>query len=111
MLRQYRADFVLPEADLLSLIRASEHAEAWEDCLPLLVEHLRRFPQKAVRVRLNLAQILIHKLQRPAQALRVLEKLPQTGLPEPLEQARHKLIKQGERQRDAGSIELGTEDW
>lgn len=110
-LRQQRADFNLPESELVALIRALERDEAWEQCVPMLVEYLRRFPEKAVRARLNLAQILIQRLERPAQALRVLAKLPPTGLPEPLDQARQKLIKVAQRQRDAGSIELGAEDW
>jgi membrane associated rhomboid family serine protease len=102
----------LPEADLLDLINALHEQRRWSDALPWMVEYLREFPEKAVRMRLTLAQILVDELQRPGQALHVLRKLPLRPLPDELEQARAKLVEQATRmQESSAAFEVGLEDW
>lgn len=77
-----------------------------------MVEFLRRFPDKATRVRLKLAQILIQEQKRPAQALRVLSKIDKNSLSESLEKMRRQLERQAIKQRDEdGLVELAAEDW
>ncbi|MEZ6069508.1 MAG: hypothetical protein R3C10_04365 [Pirellulales bacterium] len=85
--------------------------EIWEPSLRLMVEYVHRFPHDDVRMRLRLAQVLITKVDRPAQGIRVLAKIPAGSLDAPLEAARRKMLRQAEALRQAGAIELSTEDW
>lgn len=102
----------LPADDLLDLVKALHREEAWADSVPLLVEYLRRFPEKSVRVRLRLAQVLERNLDRPAQALQVLSRLPKEPLEGPLEKARQDILRDATQRRDASaSYEVGLEEW
>jgi membrane associated rhomboid family serine protease len=101
----------LGESDLTALIKSLHASEHWSPSISPMVEYLRRFPEKAQRVRLRLAQVLVQHEHRPAQALRVLAKLPEHGLPPHLEHARQKLVDQASRLRDEGIMEMAGEDW
>ena len=59
---------------------------------------------------LKLAQILIRDRQRPIAGLTVLESIPPGSLPPDLEKARQTLIRQAERMREEGVLELEGED-
>ncbi|MBX3411612.1 MAG: rhomboid family intramembrane serine protease [Pirellulales bacterium] len=101
----------LPEAELVELIRAVDHADSYDVAVPILVEYLERFPAKALHVRLKLAQILLATGARPRQALRVLSKLPTEPLSPKLEALRRELISLAKRQEADGVMELAVEDW
>jgi membrane associated rhomboid family serine protease len=102
----------LAEKDLLDLIKALHEQRRWSDSLPWMVECMRQFPEKAVRMRLKLAQILVDELERPGQALDVLRKLPLRALPDELEQTRAKLVEQAVRMQESSTaFEVGLEDW
>jgi len=75
-----------------------------------MVDFLRSFPEKSVRVRLKLAQILLREQKRPVQALKVLAKLPARMIPQ-LEAVRKQLTEQATRMQDQGTLELAAEDW
>jgi len=65
----------LPENDLLMLIAGMRKAAMWDETITLMVTFLRTYPQRDAAVRLALAQILIDKKQRGAQACKVLDKV------------------------------------
>lgn len=104
-------DWRLAENDLLALIRAVDAEQAHDLAVPLLVEYLQRFPGKATKARLKLAQLLLEDGARPRQALGVLAKLPPSGLPEPLEKLRRQLTARAKSQAAEGVMELAVEDW
>ena len=73
-------------------------------------DHCRRFPAVSDKMRLKLAQVLIRDRQRPMAALKVLEEIPPGSLPADLETAREKLVRQAERMREEGVLELEGDD-
>ncbi len=107
---QTAADWQLPEPDSRQLITKMLESEAWPESIELMASHLARFPD-AVRVRLKLAQVLVRNERRPAQALRVLAKLPEGKLPAALEPVRKKLLDEATDLREQSPVELACEDW
>src|SRR5206468_8914912 len=63
--------FAPPEPMLIGWIKEMHNQQAWKLSVPLMRDYIRRYPAKAGRVRLRLAQVLL-KDQRPTQALREL---------------------------------------
>ncbi|HEV3007373.1 MAG TPA: rhomboid family intramembrane serine protease [Pirellulales bacterium] len=104
------ADWQLPEEDSLKLIAALDKERAWPEAIDAMVDFLRRFPDKSARVRLKLAQVLTREEKRPAQALKVLAKLP-GNMPPQLEQLRKQLSDQAAKMQGQGAMELAAEDW
>jgi membrane associated rhomboid family serine protease len=100
----------LPEPDSRQLITKMLEAEAWPESVELMAGHLAQFSD-ATRVRLRLAQVLVRNERRPAQALRVLAKLPEGSLPANLEPMRRKLVDEATRLREQVPMELSCEDW
>jgi len=100
----------LPEPDSRQLIAKLLETEAWPESIELMVSHLAHFPD-AARVRLKLGQVLVRNERRPAQALRVLAKLPEGSLPASLEPVRKKLLDEATRLRELAPPELACEDW
>ncbi len=79
------------QLDLYSMIKAL-HARGYEaESVPLMRDHCRCYPEDSTKVVLELAQILITKVERPAAALRVLERSLPASLPLDLEQTRQRL--------------------
>lgn len=70
----------LPEADLRNMIAAFHKAGQWGDSIPAMVELLHSSTEKSTNVRLKLAQILLQKERRPAQAWNVLSKVDRNSL-------------------------------
>jgi membrane associated rhomboid family serine protease len=100
------------EHDLLDLIKAlhGHDSRARAASVPLMRDFCRFFPDKADRVRLKLAQILIRDRQRPTHALRVLAEIPDGALPPDLEPVRQQLIQQATRMQEEGILELEGDD-
>jgi membrane associated rhomboid family serine protease len=65
----------LPEADLRNVITAFHKLGQWGASIPAMVELLQSSPENSAVVRLKLAQILVQKERRPAQAWNVLSKV------------------------------------
>ncbi|HET6881912.1 MAG TPA: rhomboid family intramembrane serine protease [Pirellulales bacterium] len=107
---QASAGWQLPEPDSRQLIAKLLEAEARPEAIELMVAHLGCYPD-AHRVRLRLAQVLVQNERRPAQALRVLAKLPEGSLPATLEPLRQKLIDEATKLQEKGPVELACEDW
>lgn len=101
----------LSQRDLVRLIEILHERQAWEDSIPVMREFLQRYPEQGARVRLRAAQILIDKLHRPGQALRVLGRLPTEGLHPKLADARAQLMAKAQRLREHAPLELEAEDW
>ncbi len=101
----------LPQAELVQLISALHEQKAWEDSVPIMVDYLKMHPGKSGRVRLRLGQVILTQQKRPSQALRVLSKIDSDELPENLDATRRQLVARAEQMRDAGALELQTEDW
>ncbi|MBX7168385.1 MAG: rhomboid family intramembrane serine protease [Pirellulales bacterium] len=105
-------DWQLPEPSHRALAAGLEQQQAYDEFVALAVDYLRLYPDKQVRMRLKLAQVLIYRLQRPGQALVVLQKLPAEGLPPDFEKIRRGLIKTANHQRATGEhLELAPHDW
>jgi hypothetical protein len=98
------------QPDLLGMIKALSARGAEPDSIRLMRDHCRYYPGQSTRIRLKLAQLLIRDRQRPAEALRVLQDLPPGGLPADLESVRQKLVRQAERMREEGVLELEGDD-
>ena len=68
-------DWRLPEPDLRGLIAAFHKQALWSESIPAMAELLRNSSRDVTNVRLKLAQILVQKANRPAQAWNVLSKV------------------------------------
>jgi membrane associated rhomboid family serine protease len=101
----------LSREDHLAAIRVLQSRNEWEESIDVMVSFVRAWPGDSERVRLKLAEVLLLQGKRPAQALRVLSKLPQGPLPGSLEPTRKKLTAAAYKMREEGAVELETEDW
>jgi hypothetical protein len=110
-MRRQSNEWTLPQDVHTQLICQLHEQGVWEPSLELMVDYLRRFPEGSIRMRLRLAQVLITKVERPAQGMRVLAKIPAGSLDHKLQAARAKMLRQAHILRDEGAIELETEDW
>lgn len=100
----------MPEADLMRLMKAVQAMKLDVESIPMMFDYTRRFPDKADRVRLKLAHLLIERQERPARALRVLEELPNGKLAGDLERARLTLAAKAQAMIDDGVLELEGDD-
>lgn len=100
----------LPEPDLLRLIKSAQADGLGAEAVPPMFEYVRRYPEKAARVRLLLAQLLIETQQRPAKALRVLGDIADGALPAELDRVRRKLAAKAEAMVEDGVLELETDE-
>ncbi|MBW3597174.1 MAG: rhomboid family intramembrane serine protease [Planctomycetes bacterium] len=104
--------WTLADKDLLQIIVAFHAKKLWRESIPAMSEYVRRpDPPQAPLVRLKLAQVLLDHDQRPAQAMRVLAKIPPGTLPEKQEQARLRLLHRAEQLHAADPYEVAQEDW
>ncbi len=99
------------EQDWLELIQALVEQNTWDAAIPVMRDYLKRAAKPSPRVQLKLAQILIQKLGRPLQGLKVLDQIPEGSLPEKLELMNRQLIRQAEQMREDGELELQDEMW
>lgn len=96
----------LPEAEHLRLIIAFHRAGQDRESIPLMTRYLRDHAGRATQVRLKLASLLIHQEQRPAKALRVLERIPYDQLTPRVSQHLARLRADAARQIAEGALEL-----
>jgi membrane associated rhomboid family serine protease len=100
-----------PDRDWVDLIQAVLAEDAWNDAALLMRDYVKRALDPSPRVKLKLAQVLIQKLNRPLQGLKVLDQLPPDALPESLQATRIQLAHQAEQMREDGELELQDEMW
>jgi membrane associated rhomboid family serine protease len=102
--------WVLPQADLQCLIGAMLRSRLTVEAVPLMGQFVVRFPNHATPMRFKLAQVLIHQ-QRPAQALKVLARVPEAGLDRPESQLLLQLRQTARELREKDPYEIADEDW
>ena len=71
-----------PERDWRDLIEALLKEDLWENAAQVMRDYVRSQAEPSPRIRLKLAQVLIQKLGRPLQGLRLLGQFPEGSLPE-----------------------------
>jgi len=108
-----RPDWQLSESDCRDLAKALLEQHAWEDAAAVMRDHVRCAFEPSARIRLKLAQILIQKLSRPLQALKILEEIPEGTLAESLEVIRRQLVRQATaiHEDEDGPLEFQDELW
>jgi membrane associated rhomboid family serine protease len=99
------------EPDLLKLIALLQRSGLTAESVPIMGDYIERFPEKAARVRLKLAQVLIRDQQRPAAALKVLAPIQDADLPEDLRPTRRAIEQQARRLVEEGVLEVEGEAW
>jgi len=101
------------ESDWIDLIEAVLEQNDWNEAVLVMRDYYRKSAEPSPRVGLKLAQILIQKLERPLQGLKVLAQVPETSLPESLVMTRRQLAHQAEQMREDedGTLELQDEMW
>jgi membrane associated rhomboid family serine protease len=99
-----------PKPELYAMIKALHAKGAEADSVRLMRDYCRIYPDDSGKVRLKLAQVLMRDRQRPVAALRVLEQIPAGSLTPDLETARQKLVRQADRMREEGVLELEGDD-
>lgn len=110
MLAKY-PDWQLTEPDLFQLIAGFQRRELWRESLPIMLEYLRKYTANADSVRLKLAQVLLLKENRPAQALKVLAKFNPALLAPELQMQVARLEAQAQAARKKFPYEVADQDW
>jgi membrane associated rhomboid family serine protease len=105
------ADWRLPEPEHVQLIQLLRKAQLWDDTVLSMVEYLHLFTERAVLVRLALAQLLIEQLNRPMQGMKVLAKLDSKQLPAAQQQKLAALRKRGQAEMEENPFEATVDDW
>ena len=105
------ADWRLPEPEHIQMIQELRKWQLWDDATLSMVEYLHLFTERAVLVRLALAQLLIEQLNRPRQGIKVLAKLDARQLPPPQQQKLTALKKRAEQEAEENPFEATVDDW
>ena len=109
--RKRHPHWELQERDWLDLIEALTEQDRWGDAAYVMRDYLKDVAEPSPRVRLKLAQVLIQKLSRPAQGLKLLQEIPEGPLPAKLDGVRQKLVEQAQHILEEGELELQDEMW
>jgi membrane associated rhomboid family serine protease len=109
--KQRHPDWKPPENDYIVLIALLRKLRLYNQAAPAMVEYLRAYAERAVPVRLALAEVLIEHLQRPGQALAVLAKLNGTQLDAAQRQLVEKLGSKAQAAYERDPYEVAPEDW
>ena len=101
------------ESDWIDLIEAILDQNDWNEAVLVMRDYCRKTAEPSPRVALKLAQVLIQKLERPMQGLKVLAEIPEASLPESLKLTRRQLAHQAKQMREDedGTLELQDEMW
>jgi membrane associated rhomboid family serine protease len=107
------ADWQPRETDWIDLIQAILEQNNWNEAVLVMRDYCRKTAEPSPRVALKLAQILIQKLERPLQGLKVLAQIPEGSLPDSLDMTRRQLARQAEQMHEDedGTLELQDEMW
>jgi hypothetical protein len=108
---QFRSEWKISENDHIQLISALRKTEQWNDAVELMVEYLKTPQPRASAVRLALAQVLIEKLNRPKQALKVLERIDAATLTQPQQTSLSRMQQRAEHAADEDPFEVAAEEW
>ena len=95
-----------PREALLGIVKALHAREHWAESVPTMRALCRLHPQKAEKVRLMLASILIRTLERPTEAHRQLQLIDESRLEPSHRQTRRKLLEEADRMIEEGVLEI-----
>ncbi len=110
--RKSHPEWTMEEPDLMALMRTLHEQKLWAASIPPMVDYIRQFPERSVRIRLKLAQILIASERRPMKAIEVLSKVSPEALSADLQATRQKLLSRAEQMKSECEIEVADgEDW
>ncbi|MFO0947629.1 MAG: rhomboid family intramembrane serine protease [Planctomycetota bacterium] len=101
----------VPENELRELIIALHKSGMEVDSLFAMSDYIRRFPAKSTKMRLKAAEILVRKIQRPKQALKILQPIEDEVEGSKLGGAFRQLRKEANAQIENGVMEFETEEW
>jgi membrane associated rhomboid family serine protease len=101
----------LPEEDHVALITALRSQQLYDDAVLVMAEYLKLHNQREPLIRLALGQVLLTKLQRPAQAAKVLAKIIPQGLDPQQQQQAASLLAKAQRLAEEDPYEVAGEDW
>jgi hypothetical protein len=104
-------DWILPEADLVALIKAFHEKKLWMESVPAMVEYISRNAEKTPLMRLNLARILVVEGKRPLQALKVLAKIDPATLDAAQQGVLEKIRAKARQLHEQDPYEVADEDW
>ena len=104
-------DWRLPEEDHVALITGLRARHLYDDAVLVMAEYLKLHNQREPLIRLALGQVLLNKLQRPAQAAKVLAKIVPEGLDPPQQQQAASLLAKARMQAEEDPYEVAGEDW
>lgn len=105
----FESGIKLSGEELTGLVQAMHQSEMFDESIPLMRMAIDRVPRHASQLRVNLAQILLQKSERPRQAIAVLRKLP-PALPPELEKRKQQILQHAQKQIADGSLEVDTEE-
>jgi hypothetical protein len=83
----------------------------YSQAVPTMVEYLRTYTERTVPVRLALAEVLTMQLQRPGQAMAVLDKLDGARLDAAQRQVFETLYAKAQTAYERDPYEVAPEDW
>jgi hypothetical protein len=104
-------DWRLPENDFVVLIALLRKMHLYSQAVPTMVEYLRTYTERTVPVRLALAEVLTMQLQRPGQAMAVLDKLDGARLDAAQRQVFETLYAKAQTAYERDPYEVAPEDW
>lgn len=109
--RRARPEWNLEEPDLMTLIKSLHQQKLYDDALMPMVDFLRLFPDRALRIRLKLADILITHKHRSTKALQVLSKIDTRDLPADLQPVYEKLKTRAEKHAEEQLEPQDDDEW
>jgi hypothetical protein len=96
----------------MALIKSLHKVQLWSSAIRPMADYVRQFPERAIKMRLKLADILVNIERRPAKALKVLAKLQPQSLPSDLHAIHQKLATRANKLLEEADMEVGDEeDW
>ncbi len=101
----------LPEEDHVALITGLRSRQLYDDAILVMAEYLKLHNQREPLIRLALGQVLLTKLQRPAQAAKVLSKIVPHGLDPAQQQQAASLLAKAQKLAEEDPYEVAGEDW
>ena len=109
--KQNFPEWKVPENDFVQLIALTRKLHMYDQAVPAMLEYLKTYSERAVPVRLALAQVLTDHLQRPRQALAVLGKMNGTPLDEQHQRAFANIHAKAKTAFEQDPYEVEPEDW
>jgi hypothetical protein len=108
--KQFAQQWQLSEDEQIQLITLLRKGQDWEDAVQLMVEYLKTPQPRETMVRAALAQILVERLNRPGQGLKVLNSLDLSSLGDKQRAACEALRQKAQRLVEDNPYEV-TADW